>query len=490
MRNTLVLLFAMSALACPSANAAISRDGSCAAVATSCTLSATATGSLKLVFAYRRASTTSPTCPVGWNCAGGAVSLGGNGTNGDNWGSSTPSGTAASYLFGCNVSTSSADTGTGTWTNATLVAALSYSGTGATSSTDCAMFGTNFGGSEWNSNTRNLYGNASTTSVEWPGLIAFSSNTDSWFAGFQGSSINAAGTCVSSEMTSVATASGILAADTNAGVASFDYNNWAFNRTCAVTANTWMDFVVEIRAKPASGLMLAPYWYDTTINELTTLSYTLPVTIHAVGDTLIIVASCDGTAGCTYALSGIGTGVTAGETGTADVANQQPRIYYVLSSSVSGSQTLSVTVTGTSVANNQVAFYDFTPNKAFTVVHDSAADGDGTCTSSASGTPVCTTSTAVTPTAGDFMMWQGVVNTHLIAPAGLPNGCVQFSETFNCTLQNTINMSPFNFNAPASSQAATFKTIGNSDTMQIISTGFKLQALGTARRMTLVGVGP
>jgi hypothetical protein len=123
---TLIVLFCMAFCATPS-HAAIANAGNCAATATSCTLSATATGDINLFAAYRSSSATAPSLPAGYTNIG------------------TFSQSTTSFRLYCKVATSGADTGSGTAANATHVAGVSYSGsvvdTLSVASTDCGVTG-------------------------------------------------------------------------------------------------------------------------------------------------------------------------------------------------------------------------------------------------------------------------------------------------------------------------------------------------------------
>ena len=107
-------------LICASAHASISSNGSCDDTNTSCTLSGTATGSLKLVFATKFTGAPAITVPAGWTVI------------------DFPRSTT---VAACNVSSSAMDTGTGTWTNAAYIAAVSYVGTSAGTTGNCNTTG-------------------------------------------------------------------------------------------------------------------------------------------------------------------------------------------------------------------------------------------------------------------------------------------------------------------------------------------------------------
>lgn len=191
---------------------AIANDGSGSGT-TTLTFSGTATGDLKLIYAYRSGSSTAPSLPAGWT----TVATGNAGAGG----------TLGSYRIGCNVSSSGADTGSGTWTNATNIAGVSYSGTLVSLTTNCNSTGVgNFLSSSAKASTTASYG----------GITIQAANN--WVAGFMGGS--AGSTCVPGTLTSRSTTGDALAADTNATVSSFSTG------TCTVSSETWMTFTVEL----------------------------------------------------------------------------------------------------------------------------------------------------------------------------------------------------------------------------------------------------
>lgn len=217
MRRLIIIV----SLLCLPAWGAIARDGNCPSTSgTSCTFSATATASAKIMFAYRSGSTTAPTCPAGWTCP-------------TTW---TGSGTTSSYRAGCNKSTSSGDTGSGTWTNATLVTGDSYSGTDIQNLADCnfSAFGTF------------IKTNGTGTTATY-GALKLTDST-SWATGFLGSS--AGSPCTPSGMTSISTTGAgpsIINNDTNATASSWPSTN------CTITSGNWITFVVQVNAAVTTG---------------------------------------------------------------------------------------------------------------------------------------------------------------------------------------------------------------------------------------------
>jgi Fibronectin type III domain len=209
----------------PTPPTTIARTGSCAAAATSCTLSAVTTGDLVLVFAYRTGSTTAPSAAAG-NTSVRTVSTNNGGTTG-------------SYRLSCRRAASSSDTSTGVYTNASAVVAVSYSGTEVNATANCATTGIG---------TRAATGNGvnwakTSATVNHPTFTLLKSDTSSWVVGFMGGSATAS-VCSPGGLTNVVSSGRIRVSDTNASV-----NTWA-GGTCSVSAQTWMSETVEILFPP------------------------------------------------------------------------------------------------------------------------------------------------------------------------------------------------------------------------------------------------
>lgn len=215
------LLIAGILLVALQASAAVSRDGSCSATGTSCTISAVSTGDLIVVFAFRNGSVTAPSLPASnTSIATSATAAGG---------------TVASLRIYCRKASSGADTGTGTATNATSVMGIAYKGNTVNATADCNRTGVAPVSSGNTSNAK------TSTAASYPGITLLEADGQSWVAGFMGGT--ASSTCTPTGMTSVSGTGTILGNDSNAVIAS-----WS-TTTCTVSSETWMTYVVEILDK-------------------------------------------------------------------------------------------------------------------------------------------------------------------------------------------------------------------------------------------------
>lgn len=218
MKKLLIVL-----LLCSPLWASIARTGNCpGAAATSCTFSATATNDVKVVVAFRSGNVTPPTLPAGWTSI------------------VTGTGTTSSYRVGCNISSSSGDTGSGTWTNATDIAGASYSGAATSTTANCnsdAVIANSLGANTGNSASENYTATSfrqSQTSLDW-----------SIGVGMHKTSTN----CTPTGMTSVTSGGGgpaVIFNDSNATATT-----WA-GASCAVTSGVWLTQVLEIGARTCS----------------------------------------------------------------------------------------------------------------------------------------------------------------------------------------------------------------------------------------------
>jgi hypothetical protein len=226
------------------AQAAISRDGSCSGT-TSCTFSGTATNSLKIVWAFRNASATAPSLPSGWTTI-----------------TSFATGSSGSIRIGCNVSSSGSDTGSGTWTNATNIGGISFSGTAVGTTGNCNTTGVNANGQDGKAECATVGNCSATTSTtaSFRGITTSSGSGTSWVAAGLGGS--AASVCTPTGMTAQSTTSDVRVMDSNGTVTGWN------TTTCTVSSETWMTYVVEVLAASPACSSCAPTLIQRTLHGM------------------------------------------------------------------------------------------------------------------------------------------------------------------------------------------------------------------------------
>ncbi len=203
--------------------AAVARSSNCTSASATCTFGGATTGDLQIVQAFSGA--TLPTLPSGWTSLGSA-------TNSPN------------TIIGCHVASSGSDTAS-TWTNATRVIGLSYSGTGAVNAT-CNTTG--IGGSSILSFT------ASGTTYTFS---AISMTSGDWVAGFSNAN-NGTPCATTTNLTGTAITVGAssqrgAANDSNGGISSFS------SQTCTGTTGTGhYTTVLEIKTAGVSSFVNSP----------------------------------------------------------------------------------------------------------------------------------------------------------------------------------------------------------------------------------------
>lgn len=225
MRIQFTTLLVLLLCACIPTHAAIARSGSCSAAATSCTFSSTSTGALKFVLAIGTAGNT-PTVPGTFTSLTSVSSVSG----------------AFSYVIGCNVSSSSGDTATGTWTNASNVLGWSYTGTATGTTSNCPTTGV--GGSKADSS-------GGSTTVKYDAITMTHSDGSSWVVGVAMGSSTTPG--APTGMSSFVTNGSSRISDTNGGVSS-----WS-QQTVTVTSQIWASFVLEVLAPSVSGAQVGGF---------------------------------------------------------------------------------------------------------------------------------------------------------------------------------------------------------------------------------------
>lgn len=194
------------------------RTGYCTAQASTCTLSATATGDVQIAFVYRN-SATPASVPSGW------VSLGTKAT--------TSGGTVGSGVVACHVASSSSDNAIAAFTNGTGISAASYGGTSGSTAIGCAP---GIGYVTLDAGKTATTANYAATTED---------STANWFVGLMGGSTTSS--CTPIGMTVV------QAADNAAPAMRISDSNRAYSGswpgvTCSITSSTRVTAVVELIA--------------------------------------------------------------------------------------------------------------------------------------------------------------------------------------------------------------------------------------------------
>lgn len=225
------LLLGVLFLACVPVHAAIAETGTCNANTTNCTLSAVAAGDLKIVFAYRTGSTTPPSLATDWtDIASIATSTGG---------------TTGAMRIGCEKAADSSDTGSGTWTNASSVVVISYSGTAVDTTANCNTTG--IGGNGCGTPT-NCWAKTSDT-PSFPGVTFTNTDGTSWAIGPWGHASNFDNcTMGPTGMTEQTTAARAHWLDTNGGV-----TGWTTQTCTGISNTTWITYPAEVKAAGGGG---------------------------------------------------------------------------------------------------------------------------------------------------------------------------------------------------------------------------------------------
>jgi len=225
-------------------------------------------------------------------------------------------------------------------------------------------------------------------------------------------------------------------------------------------------------------------------------STSVTANIHAVGDLVVITAWCHSLSGsCTPTSVTLGnqTAVQTSVSGIPSPGAQdtgqysgtgQGWIYYILSSSASGNQTLTFIATGTHT-DIQTSYMDFTPSAGFTFTHhidyplgtslDPNTGLDNGHATALINAPV------FTPTAGD-LLFDFLYTTEHIGVIGSPWSCVIYpgitGANNTCNFDSTVNSQAYVLSATANSTNPN-TTINAVDNWQALVTSFTLSSGGS-----------
>jgi len=193
-------------------------------------------------------------------------------------------------------------------------------------------------------------------------------------------------------------------------------------------------------------------------------SSSVTANINAVGDLVAITAWCYPSCTPTSVKLGSQTAfktTVSGNPGPGSPGEGQGFIYYVLSSTAAGAQTLTFTASG-GAAQTQVSYIDFTPTAGCTFSHDidsPLGSSPGVSTDTNTGT---ISAPSITASAGDVLFNFTWTSEH-VTSVGSPWSCPIYSETQTCEFVNTINAAAYILSAPSGSIVNNMTDIHNSD---------------------------
>jgi hypothetical protein len=214
---------------------------------------------------------------------------------------------------------------------------------------------------------------------------------------------------------------------------------------------------------------------------------TVTAKVHAVGDLVAITAWCYTKCTPTNVTLGAQSAVKTSVSGVFDPSSPgtgQAFLYYILSASASGDQTLTFTSTGGAL-QTQVSYIDFSPSAGCQFTHhmDSPL---GSCLSGGclgnTGDPGSITAPSITPTAGDLLFnftWSSghmtAVNSSWSCPLYQGPG-----ETGSCFLDGTVNAAAYILSAASGTTANNTTELHQDNTWQALITSFSIVPNGQA----------
>ena len=210
---------------------------------------------------------------------------------------------------------------------------------------------------------------------------------------------------------------------------------------------------------------------DYSVDSGSSNTASVTAKINAVGDLVAITTYCYSTCTPVSVTLGSQTAVrtsVAGNPGPGNPGTGQGFIFYILSASAAGPQTLTFTASGT-YTDIQTSYVDFSPSPGCTFTHHMDYPL-GTGTGGTVNTP------SISPSAGDLLFNFTYTNEH-VDSVNSPWSCPIYSgpgESQTCEFVNTINAAAHILSAPASSIANNMTLIHDSDSWQALITSFTM----------------
>lgn len=215
-------------------------------------------------------------------------------------------------------------------------------------------------------------------------------------------------------------------------------------------------------------------YYDYSTQLGSSGNPTITATVNQLGDLIIAAPWCITSCTVTSVTMGTDTLTATSVAGNSDATTGQGRLYYKLSSGVSGAQTLTFTPTGTRTGS-QVAYYDFTPSAGCTWSHDvDSSVGSGTGTTTA-------TTPSITPTTGDLLFNFTYPSLHVLT-VNSPWLCQFFNisgESGSCFNASTVNAQAYVLSAAGGATANNMSII--SGNYQALLSSFTLTGSGVIK---------
>jgi len=323
--------------------------------------------------------------------------------------------------------------------------------------------------------------------------LAGGSGVISFHNGFDAEAIIMVGEC-SSNASSI-TATGIT--KTNNG---FPNGNWAadgiLSSITTVTATpdagcsqTTASMILGIKGSGANQTCsgTADIGFFDYGTEVASGNPTATANITQLGDLVVVYTWCLTDCTVTSVTVGSQTATATSVIGNTGSTAGQPRLYYVLSTTAVGAQTVTMTTSGGGFTEAQVAYAEFIPSAGCPVTHDV----DSALASGATGATITTPS--ITPSAaGEILFGFTTVFSHATS-VGSPWTCYQFDgagENVSCFTNNTVNAWAFVLNSSSGATANNVTQL-SSNPWQALLTSFRTSSGAVTNcTMSLLGAGP